>query len=152
LLAWLFASALGCGGGAARPPPEFAATEAPAAGTLRFRLIFDERADLDLYVTGPLLETVYYGNTPSKIGGSLAADVRCDTQDGPRVEISDFPDAPPGRYRVGVDFPERCERFAAPVAFRLAVEGDGLRHERTGEIRLGVFEVSVFEFDYLPEN
>jgi hypothetical protein len=149
-LAWLGCAALGCGGGAVPAAPELAATPPPAGGTLRFRLAFGETADLDLYVTGPLLETVYYGNTPSKLGGSLVADVRCDARPGPRSETIEFPDAPAGRYRVGVDFPERCRRATAPVAYRIAVDGDRVHHESSGEIQLGVFEVTVLEFDYAP--
>jgi hypothetical protein len=38
------------------------------------------------------------------------------------------------------------------VGFRIAVEGDGVHHERSGEARLGVFEGIVFEFDYAPER
>ena len=123
-----------------------------SGGKTPFRLAFVDSVDLDLYVTGPLLETVYYGNTPSRIGGSLAADMRCDSPTGPRSETITFPDAPAGRYRVGVDFPERCRLATAPVGFRVAVDGDGVRHERSGEIRLGVFEGLVFEFDYVPER
>jgi len=151
-LGWACFAAFGCGGGAATAPPEFGAAETPPAGTLRFRLVFDDSADLDLYVTGPLLETVYYGNTPSRIGGSLAADVRCDAPADPRTETVEFPDAPPGRYRVGVDFPERCRLATAPEAFRIAIDGDGVHHERSGEIRLGAFVVTVFEFDYSPKR
>ncbi|MGE3464932.1 MAG: hypothetical protein AB7I04_23750, partial [Pseudomonadales bacterium] len=47
------------------------------------RLMFDEHVDLDLYVTDPLLETVYFARHDSRTGGRIVSDVRCDTS-GPR--------------------------------------------------------------------
>ena len=46
---------------------------------LSVQLAFEADTDLDLYVTGPLLETVYFANLASKSGGELSADVRCDS-------------------------------------------------------------------------
>ena len=78
----------------APPPPEWSAQrveaveqlegvlaeEAPAltAGMLLLRLAFGAEADLDLYVTDPQLETLYYANTPVRSGGELLEDQRCD--------------------------------------------------------------------------
>lgn len=116
---------------------------------LRVRLLFGADADLDLYVTGPQLETVYFANTPTRIGGSLERDVLCDEAAESRVESVTFPTAPSGRYRVGVDFPERCSRVVGTAPYTVIVEGDGLRREETGEIAFGTFEPVVLEFDYV---
>ncbi|MFQ5417483.1 MAG: hypothetical protein ACE5FL_10600 [Myxococcota bacterium] len=124
-------------------PPE----QALAGCDLRVRLAFDDAADLDLYVTGPRQETVYFANTPSAIGGELEHDLRCDSPAGARVETIRFPAAPPGRYRVGVDFAERCQLPARPVAFTVTVEGAGIRAVRSGEIELGTFQLRFFEFE-----
>jgi len=145
LLAALGAWALACAGPLVTAPA-IPPAPAPQPGALRVRLVFADAADLDLYVTGPLLETVYYANTPSKIGGELANDERCDAPPGIRVETVTFAAAPPGRYRVGVDFPERCRLPARRVAFAVVVEGVGLHREHAGEIELGVFEPLVLEF------
>jgi len=147
LLALLLGASLGCSEPAS-PPAVPAPPAARPPGELRIRLSFDDSADLDLYVTGPLLETVYYANTPTKVGGELERDARCAGPPGLRSEQIRFAAAPAGRYRVGVDFPERCRLPARPAGFALAIEGDGLQREIRGEIELGIFEPLVLEFDY----
>jgi len=134
------------------PPPDDR-----AEGELRFRLVFVETADLDLYVTGPRLETVYFANSPSRIGGVLERDTRCDdaAADGAepspvRFETVRFEAAPAGTYRVGVDFPERCQRWVDTARFAVEVDGDGLVERRGGEIGFGTFQSRVLELDYEP--
>jgi len=139
--------ALGCG--AWRPPeqpPAPPAASAPKAGALEVTLSFGDAADLDLYVSDPLQETVYFANTPTRSGGSLEADRLCKSP-GPRVEIVRFERPLPGRYRVGVDYPERCRAAREPIPFLVVIEADGRRHERRSEIALGQFLPIVLEFD-----
>lgn len=122
---------------------------APALGPgeLRVRLVFGEGADLDLYVTDPRQETVYFANNPTRSGGSLEADVRCGAPT-PRVETVTFRPALPGRYRVGVDFPERCgERGPDRVAYVVMLEHAGVRREQRGAIGLREFRPIVIEAD-----
>jgi hypothetical protein len=125
-------------------------TTAPGAdeAELTVRLAFGSSADLDLYVTDPLGETVYYANTPSRIGGALIEDRRC-VHDAPRVETVHFA-APltPGRYRVGVDYPHACnEDIVAAVPFAIRVDGPADREQSPGLARYRVFEPVVFEFE-----
>ena len=131
-------------------PPEAAPPPADAngleAGSVRVRLFFGDAADLDLYVTDPFQETVYFANTPARSGGALREDLRC-TAAAPRTETVVFPDAPAGRYRVGVDYPERCRRAPDPIPYRIVVEADGMRRDQPGEIGFGHFEGVVIEFD-----
>lgn len=112
------------------------------------RLKFDENVDLDLYVTDPLLETVYFARHESRTGGVIRADVRCDTT-GPRVEEIRFANPWPGQYRVGVDFPSRCDGSSslAPAPFAVSVSANGKVHETHGLVNLKYFEVVVLEFD-----
>ncbi len=112
------------------------------------RLKFDDTVDLDLYVTDPLLETVYFARHESRTGGVIAADVRCDSA-GPRVEEIRFPDPWPGRYRVGVDFPARCDGSStrAPAPYAVSVSANGVVHETHGLVNLKYFEVVVLEFE-----
>ena len=113
---------------------------------LLVQLAFGAEADLDLYVTDPLLETVYFANHKSKSGGQISDDVRCDAQPF-RIEEVWF-DAPmPGRYRVGVDYPEQCDSNEEPAAYVISVLRDGKREEVSGSVSLRQFEVVVLEFD-----
>jgi hypothetical protein len=117
---------------------------------LVFKLAFGEEADLDIYVTDPLLETVYFANHRSKSGGRIIGDIRCDTE-GPRMEEVRFADPLPGKYRVGIDLPERCDERQTPAAYAVSVDGPGVSRRIHGVIPLQYFEVVVLEFD-LPAD
>lgn len=121
----------------------------PAAGTVRVRLAFSEAADLDLYVTGPTHETVYFANTPARSGGELERDLRCDAP-APRVEVVTFAPAADGAYRVGVDFPEHCDGRPDPVAFVVYLETSAGREERRRSIHPGHFLPIVLAADLSP--
>ena len=112
------------------------------------RLAFGPEADLDLYVTDPLLDTVYFARHESRTGGVIGADVRCDTS-GPRVEEVRFDKIWPGRYRVGIDFPRRCDgaRAPAPAAYAVEVNANGKTHRANGIVNLEFFEVIVLDFE-----
>ncbi len=159
----LLCVSLGCGPGDAGPTwtaeaeSEARALEARleqepprASGEVRIQLAFGAAADLDLYVTGPLEETVYYANSPSRIGGELLEDRRC-THEGPRVETTRFLPARPGAYRVGVDYAHACgERRPVPFALRIdrpegALSSRGLASHH-------VFDPVVLEFTVEPEE
>ncbi|MBI4517230.1 MAG: hypothetical protein HY699_15600 [Deltaproteobacteria bacterium] len=108
--------------------------------------------DLDLYLTGPSWETVYFANNPSRSGGKLERDVRCADRRAaaaaePALEWATFADPAPGRYRVGVDYLEGCEGGAQPVGFRVVIEYGGARHEHTGVVQLRQFLPVVSEFE-----
>jgi hypothetical protein len=137
------AAAFALWSGAARP--SLAAGPDPR-DEVRVHLEFGEEADLDLLVSDPLLETVYYGNTPSRSGGRLLRDLRCDAP-APRRETVVFPGALPGRYRVSVDYPARCRRELGAVPYRVVVEAEGRRLEHAGVIELGRFETLALEFE-----
>jgi hypothetical protein len=111
---------------------------------VRVHLAFPAGADLDLYVTDPTFETVYFANSPNRAGGRLDADVRC-SEPAPRIETIRFPAALPGVYRVGVDFPERCRGGAIQEAFVVQIEGGGLEATREGIIEAGHFIPIVLE-------
>jgi len=122
-----------------------------AADTLQVRLAFDSAADLDLYVTDPMQETVYFGNTPARSGGRLEADRRCD-HPSPRIETVVFAGAPPGRYRVGIDHPRPCEASEGRVDEGTAVFVLEIRHAGRVRRQLGLsaplrFVPVVLEFD-----
>ncbi len=118
---------------------------AAAASELRVRLVFGAGGDLDLFLTEPNQETVYFANTPSLSGGSLERDQTCRAP-APRIERISFPSPQPGRYRVGVDYPQPCPGHGGPVPFWIEVEHDGRRQTQRGEIEPRVFLPIVLEF------
>jgi len=121
--------------------------QAPAESGLRVLLAFGPDADLDLYVTDPLEETVYFANSPSASGGRLDADLRCDSPGRePRVEVVRFAAPLPGRYRVGLDHPQGCAT-ARPAGFALAVVRDGAVEIHTGSLRPLEFRLSALDFE-----
>jgi hypothetical protein len=134
--------ALGCAGAPAplAPGAEAAAPE----GMLEIELSFGADADLDLYVSDPDHETAYFANTPVRSGGSHLRDLRC-ADPAPRVERVRWPAPPQGRYRVGVDFPERCADVEA-APYRVRVRGPGVATELEGQASFGRFDARVLEF------
>lgn len=134
---------------AARLAEALRATE-PAGDALVVRLAFGAGADLDLYVTDPTLETVYYANTPAVSGGALLSDRRCDGPRGDaaevRIETVRFERPPPGRYRIGIDFPHRCDGGPDEVPFAVSVDHPALHEEERGMARWLDFSVVFHEF------
>jgi uncharacterized protein YfaP (DUF2135 family) len=156
----LLAQVVGCGGSEADESESLRrlAAEGEALGgqlsgaqgvpseALIVQLMFDSDVDLDLYVTDPMLETVYFANHKSKAGGEISGDVRCDTE-GDRLEMVSFPAPVPGRYRVGVDFPARCAGESGPAAFAVRVQHPNGELSKTGAVYFEQFEVAVLEFE-----
>ncbi len=118
----------------------------PPPGDVVVRLVFGPEADLDLFVTDPMHEEIYFANSPSRLGGVFEGDRRC-SDPAPRVETVRFSPAPEGRYRVSVDFPQRCDAPFDEVPYRVIVDADGARREVEGTARFGRLEQIVLEFD-----
>jgi uncharacterized protein YfaP (DUF2135 family) len=146
-----FSVLLGC---AAKPPAQrlpSAPVTAVAPG-VRVSLLWSALVDLDLYVTDPSLETVYFGNPVSGTGGRLERDVTCETLEGGAkgrslVEAVGWDSPTHGRYRVGVDFIDACGSKIEEAEFRVVTEVWGNRHEQTGTVRRARFQSVVIEFD-----
>jgi hypothetical protein len=147
------AGALACTGPEPAGDPRPDAPESPAPpGAVRVRLAFGAEADLDLYVTGPAGESVYFANDRSRDGGRLMADRRCDAS-AHRVESVEFARAPAGRYRVGVDFMIRCASGVDRAPYELVAEVPGRPPiRRRGEARFGVFDSRALEFELRGER
>ena len=120
---------------------------------LTIQLTFGADADLDLYVTDPLLETVYFANHSGKSGGRISNDVRCDdiqaggTVDQPRIEEVRFDNPMPGLYRIGIDYPKKCEGGEEQAAFAVSVMHNGEQVQKLGSVSFERFEVVVMEFE-----
>jgi len=124
------------------------AKQAPASGgELRVRLAFGASADLDLYVTDPHDETIYFANERAAAGGRLVADARCDSQD-PRIEQVVFAAPSAGRYRIGVDYMvwrDACGEQPPVVAYVLAIDAPSGRRLERGLARRGIFDAKRLE-------
>lgn len=128
----------GCAARRVAPP----AVPATAARGLVVTLAWSAPVDLDLYVTTPAGETIYYANPRD----AFVRDARC-ADAGPRSEVVRWRTPAPGRYRLGVDFPEACTGDLREAPYRLVVDLDGGRTEHEGTARLLVREPWVAEVD-----
>ena len=120
------------------------APASPGAATtegLSVRLTWSAAVDLDLYVTTPRGETIYYANP----GPAFVVDARCDAAPSGRLEEVRWRNPAPGRYRVGVDFPEACAGDVREAAYRVVVDLDGRREEYIGTARHVVRDAAVLE-------
>ena len=147
----LLAAVLGC---SSRPPASSPAVvpgpSLPPFSGLRVALVWSSPVDLDLYLTDPTWETVYFANNPSRTGAQLLRDMRCrDVVSGDKVfvELAGMTTPLPGHYRVGVDFIDTCNATHDPANFRIVVDFGDQRREATGTIGLAEFQPIVVEFD-----
>ncbi len=115
-------------------------------------LSWDAPVDLDLYLTDPSTESLYFANNPTRSGARLEADVRCAdlATSAPIVELARVGEPLDGVYRVGVDFLDSCGNDTEVVPFRVAVDYGGDRLEKTGQATAGQFQVIVLEFEIDP--
>jgi hypothetical protein len=120
------------------------------------QLAFGPEADLDLYVTDPLLETEYFANREGRSGGVISEDRRCDSPaqgaQELRIEEVRFETPLSGRYRVGVDYPNRCDAggvtgFEERAAYAISVLYAGKQQNIQGTVGYRFFELAALDFD-----
>ena len=78
--------------------PTDAPSLAPVPG-LNVLLTWNAPVDLDLYLTDPTAEAVYFANNPSRTSARLVRDTRCRdiaATDPPFVEAANMPQPLPG--------------------------------------------------------
>lgn len=133
----------GCLSGPAAPPSP---SEPVTAEDLEVRLTFSAEADLDLFVTDPAHETVYFGNNPSRGGGVLERDLRCGAAE-PRTEVVILRNATPGLYRVGIEYARSCTFRARNVNYSIEAHVAGREWKAEAEIAPSEFRNRALEFE-----
>lgn len=101
-----------------------------STGNVQITLAWNSGADIDLYVTDPNNETIYYGHTASNSGGSLDHDGRGDcvqnTGGNPTVENIFWNGQPPrGNYRVEIHNYSACNRATGATQTTLSIAVGG---------------------------
>ncbi|OKH35444.1 hypothetical protein NIES2119_20760 [[Phormidium ambiguum] IAM M-71] len=120
------------GEGRQRPEPTL------GTGVIQSTLRWSTTDDLDLSVTDPSGQRVFYQNKKVASGGELDVDSNADCQDtitNP-VENVFWPatGAPPGNYVVRVNLYKRCATQQGPIPFRLRLLVQGRTQELTGTV------------------
>ncbi len=118
-----------------RPPPTPAPTPSPTptppvlgTGPIQVTLSWNTIDDLDLYVTDPTQQTVFFNNRIVPSGGRLDVDANADcvavTQNA--VENVFWASTPPsGPYFIEVRLFRRCSQSTAPIPFTVTVRKSG---------------------------
>jgi hypothetical protein len=108
-------------------------------GDVQVTLLWATIDDLDLWVTDPDGERIFYANPRSESGGILDVDANrgCATQTTLPVENIYWPtgQAPRGTYTVHVNYFADCTIGYAPISYRVRVLVDGYVMEFEGVIQ-----------------
>lgn len=126
---------------------------------VRVTLVWDNRNDLDLHVTAPSGERIFFSHKFSACGGALDVDRNVQGETLTPVENIRWPSgvAPRGEYRVVVQNFRFHESDHKPTPFRVEIEVDGelLYHEGVVSPRQEVqqrSEIEVCRFAFEPKS
>lgn len=124
--------------------------EGAQSGDVQISLIWNNYNDLDLHVTCPSGEKIYFGHRNSDCGGVLDVDMNVSPTSQEPVENVYWPPngAPHGRYKVEVVHFKNHGRQGCgdPTNFKVAVSIGGSVQEFTGSVRTKETKL-VHEFD-----
>jgi len=131
-----------------RPPCWGGQDTSAGTGDIQITLTWQRSIDLDLWVTDPNGETVYWANDTSASGGSLDRDNYCSNMEVGRSEniFWSAGDALPGEYLVEVDYFGSCDD-SGPVDWNVGVfiQSEGTWRTYSGTIdELDTQEVTRF--------
>lgn len=125
---------------------------------VRISLVWDNRNDLDLHVTAPSGEVIYYGHKVSQCGGVLDVDRNVRGETTTPVENVRWMrgTAPPGEYKVMVRNFNFHEPDRAPTPFRVEIECGGELMFHQGVISPSgqtstASDISVARFSFTPD-
>jgi len=119
---------------------------------LTVELLWQAPVDLDLFLTDPNGETVYFANRTAKSGARMGVETGCKQvmqEKGNYRESAVIPKALSGRYRVSVDFIKDCGSKAVSAAFEAVLrskEGRELGRGRS-EVQYRLLNPVGWEFE-----
>ncbi|MCI0444619.1 hypothetical protein L0152_15605 [bacterium] len=111
----------------------------PANGRIQIELTWDGNADLDLHVTDPYGETIYYFHPVSQSGGAYQEDRECYNNNGQpeRVTYNDGA-AAAGNYQISIHYFRSCGE-ARDARWNLSVNADNRSSNYSGTIKPGEY-------------
>lgn len=117
---------------------------------IRISLMWDNRNDLDLHVTTPGGETIYYGNKKSRCGGALDVDRNVNGETMTPIENTRWPagKALSGRYKVYVHLYSTHGDFGPDTPFVVELEVGGTVRRFQGKTTSSDRKQHVCTFDY----
>ena len=104
---------------------EMTAIDNAVGKSLVVEITWDDPVDLDIFLTDPPGETVYFANRLAKSGAAMGMESGCGeaAQGGrPYTESIRIPAALAGRYRVSVDFIKDCGHTTLGADLRVVVK------------------------------
>jgi hypothetical protein len=114
------------------------------SGQIQITSAWNTGADIDLYVTDPFGETIYYGHRQASSGGVLDHDARgACVSGGDTIENVYWtsPRPPPGTYQVELHYWGSCG-VAGPTPAQVSIS--------VGGRIIGVYNVTLFDQQRLP--
>ncbi len=89
-------------------------------GELQITLTWTGNVDVDIWVTDPNGEKVYFAHRKSQSGGSLDRDNLCRVKPGLSENIF-WEDAPPGEYKVQVNYFTACDKHKPDAYWKVNI-------------------------------
>ncbi|MCW9034092.1 MAG: hypothetical protein OQJ97_07715 [Rhodospirillales bacterium] len=132
---------------------EPASIEAAKGKDLVIKILWTLPVDLDLFLTDPGGETVYFANRKAKSGitmGKMAGCAEVKMGASPYVETIVIPKAVQGLYRVSVDFIKDCGSKAVQAGFRvhlLEKGGQKLLGQGESKVKYRLLDTVGWEFE-----
>lgn len=99
-------------------------------GPVTVSLLWNTRDDLDLHVTSPSGDTIYYGNKRGSSGGVLDVDRQAGSFVDNPVENIYWENPPSGNYTVVVNVYTKRSTGSIPFKVRIIKNGEATVHER----------------------
>jgi uncharacterized protein YfaP (DUF2135 family) len=123
--------------------------ETLGTGDVQVTLLWDSVNDLDLWVTDPAGETIYYQHNKSASNGELDVDANpgCSNMTSSPIENIFWPTggAQEGAYKVSVQYYKVCQSVArTPFTIRLLVNGRAQVFEGVAVTAGELLEINTF--------